>query len=92
MPARAIPQLEEVVGLVHLGVPPLDLRCGLPHNITVQLKGVARQLSLREGGLYKPRWGAAQRREDRKNVEKKDSERAVGGKKERINSNYKPKV
>lgn len=45
----AVPQLPERISSVDLRVPPLDLRGGVPHHITVQFKGVACELSLREG-------------------------------------------
>lgn len=44
----AVPQLPEGIGSVDLRVPPLDLWGGVSHHITVQLKGVACELSLRE--------------------------------------------
>lgn len=52
----AIPQLLEGVGAVYLGVPPLDLRRGVTNHVTVQLKGVSRELCLRHGRLHKPSW------------------------------------
>lgn len=49
--ASAIPQLPKGVPAVDLRVPPLDLWCGVPHHVAVQLEGVTRELSLRQGRL-----------------------------------------
>lgn len=54
--AGAVPQLPEGVAAVDLRVPPLDLRRGVPHHVAVQLKGVARELGLRQGRLDKAGW------------------------------------
>lgn len=45
----AVPQLPEGICSVDLRVPPLDFWGGVSHHVTVQLKGVARELSLRQG-------------------------------------------
>lgn len=42
---RAIPQLFERLSPVDFSVPPLDLWSGVPNHITVQFKGVPRELS-----------------------------------------------
>lgn len=52
----AVPQLLEGVGAVYLSVPPLDLWRGVTNHVTVQLKGVSRELCLRHGRLHKPSW------------------------------------
>lgn len=52
----AVPQLPEGIGSVDLWVPPLDFWGGVSHHVTVQLKGVARELSLRERWFNKARW------------------------------------
>lgn len=52
----AVPQLPEGIGSVDLSVPPLDLWGGVSHHVTVQLKGVARELSLRERWFHKASW------------------------------------
>lgn len=57
--AGAVPQLPEGIGPIDLRVPPLDLRGGVPHHVTVQLKGVARELGLRQRRLDEARYGAA---------------------------------
>lgn len=44
----AVPKLPEGIGPVDLRVPPLDFGGGVSHHVTVQLKGVARELSLRK--------------------------------------------
>lgn len=44
----AVPQLPEGIGSVDLRVPPLDFWGGVSHHVAVQLKGVARELSLRK--------------------------------------------
>ncbi len=44
----AIPQLPEGIGSVDLRVPPLDFWGRGSYHVTVQLKGVARELSLRK--------------------------------------------
>lgn len=41
----AIPQLFESLSPVDFGIPPLDLWSGVPNHITVQFKGVPRELS-----------------------------------------------
>lgn len=43
-----IPQLPERVGSVDLRVPPLDFGGGVTYHVTVQLKGVTCELSLRK--------------------------------------------
>lgn len=52
----AVPQLPEGIGSVDLRVPPLDFWGGVSHHVTVQLKGVARELSLRKRWFHKARW------------------------------------
>lgn len=54
--AGSVPQLLEGVRSVDLSVPPLDLWSGVTHHLAVQLKGVPRELSLREWRLHKPSW------------------------------------
>lgn len=54
--AGAVPQLPEGIGSVDLRVPPLDFWGGVTHYITVQLKGVACELSLGKRGFHKARW------------------------------------
>lgn len=49
----AVPQLPEGLGPIDLRVPPLDFRGGVPHYVTVQLKVVAREFTLRERGFHK---------------------------------------
>lgn len=44
----AVPQLPEGIGSVDLRVPPLDFWGWVSNHVTVQLKGVARELSLRK--------------------------------------------
>ena len=51
----AVPQLPERVGSVDLCVPPLDFWGGVTYYVTVQLKGVACELSLRQRWLHKAR-------------------------------------
>lgn len=41
----AIPQLFERLSPVDFSIPPLDLWSGIPNHITVQFKGVPRELS-----------------------------------------------
>lgn len=43
-----VPQLPERVRSVDLRVPPLDFWGGVTHYVTVELKGVTRELSLRQ--------------------------------------------
>lgn len=52
----AVPQLPEGISSVDLRVPPLDFWGGVSHHVTVQLKGVARELSLRKRWFHKARW------------------------------------
>lgn len=52
----AVPQLPEGVDSIDLRVPPLDFRGGVSHHVAVQLKGVARELGLRQRGFHEARW------------------------------------
>lgn len=75
----AVPQLPERISSVDLGVPPLDFRDGVSHHVTVQLKGVTRELSLRERGFHKARWWHAPRKkkkeENRCRMEKQEKKK-----------------
>lgn len=61
----AVPQLPEGVDSIDLRVPPLDLRGGVSHHVAVQLKGVARELGLRQGGFHKAGWRRRRFKDDR---------------------------
>lgn len=52
----AVPQLPEGISSVDLRVPPLDFWGGVSHHVTVQLKGVARELSFRKRRFHKASW------------------------------------
>lgn len=51
-----VPQLPEGISSVDLRVPPLDFWGGVSHHVTVQLKGVACELCLRQRWFHKARW------------------------------------
>lgn len=52
----AVPQLPERVRSIDLRVPPLDFRGGGSQHVAAQLKGVARELGLRQRRPHETRW------------------------------------
>lgn len=54
--SSAVPQLPEGISSVDLRVPPLDFWGGVAHYVTVKLKGVSCELSLRKRWFHKASW------------------------------------